>query len=268
MQHMCRTCAVASHTTCGWPTQTRNALVGNKPFVPPQIVLYLRVACADRDAQVLDFIHFNRRAALNSSLKHSACSYLPPKDAVAADEAIHMYPFDLSPQCEVSRAGKPQQLCKSCCAGITIDAPWRAWHTPGSHCLSVPFSQQSPMQESLQQHAVCMLAVCRSCCCWHQHPAAHSCQTTSARAASCSSGCMRGSWVRRQCRCWMLTWRPWCTCQSGNLQEQRGHSATGIRPWSLQECTRWVDTFCAQASLQDAMIRASRIDLQPLPAHC
>lgn len=59
--------------------------------------------CADRDAQVLDYIQFNRRAALNSSLKHSACSYLPPKDAVpAADEAIHMYPFDLSPQCEVS----------------------------------------------------------------------------------------------------------------------------------------------------------------------
>lgn len=68
----------------------------------------LPTCCADRDAQVLDFIQFNRRAALNSSLKHSACSYLPPKDAVlAADEAIHMYPFDLSPQCEVGVA--------SCC---------------------------------------------------------------------------------------------------------------------------------------------------------
>lgn len=51
---------------------------------------------------MLDFIQFNRRAALNSALKHSTCSYLPPKDAVqGADEAIHMYPFELSPQCEV-----------------------------------------------------------------------------------------------------------------------------------------------------------------------
>jgi hypothetical protein len=57
---------------------------------------------AGRDAQVLDYVQFNRRAALNSALKHSACSYLPPKDAVpGADEAIHMYPFELSAQCEV-----------------------------------------------------------------------------------------------------------------------------------------------------------------------
>jgi len=58
---------------------------------------------ADRQAQVLDFIQFNRRAALNSSLKHSNCSYLPPKDVAPGDDAIHMYPFDLSPQCEVCR---------------------------------------------------------------------------------------------------------------------------------------------------------------------
>lgn len=70
--------------------------------LPVQVLTICAAAAADRDAQVLDFVQFNRRAALNSSLKHSACSYLPPKDAVtAADEAIHMYPFDLSPQCEV-----------------------------------------------------------------------------------------------------------------------------------------------------------------------
>jgi hypothetical protein len=54
---------------------------------------------------VLDFVQFNRRAALNSSLKHSSCSYLPPQDAVPGDEAIHMYPFDFAPQCEVSSSG-------------------------------------------------------------------------------------------------------------------------------------------------------------------
>lgn len=60
---------------------------------------------------MLDFVQFNRRAALNSALKHSSCSYLPPQDAVPGDEAIHMYPFDFAPQCEVS---------KRCCSGATL----------------------------------------------------------------------------------------------------------------------------------------------------
>lgn len=73
---------------------------------------------ADRDAEVLDFIQFNRRAALNSSIKHSSCSYLPPKDAVpGADDAIHVYPFDLSPQCEVCHA-RPH------CQALRIALAW------------------------------------------------------------------------------------------------------------------------------------------------
>lgn len=201
-----------------------------------QTVLCLLAACADRDAQVLDFIQFNRRAALNSSLKHSACSYLPRKDAVTADEAIHMYPFDLSPQCEVSKARRRQQLCTYTCAGITIHALVK--YTT-SCLLALPVRGLSVhTSNTLSSNDLCMLASCRSCCCWHQHPAAPSCPTTSAQAASCSSGCMHGSWGLRQCRCWTLTWRRWCICQSGSLQEQQGHSATGIRPWSLQECTR------------------------------
>lgn len=78
---------------------------------------------ADRDAQVLDYVQFNRRAALNSSLKHSACSYLPPKDAVAGtDEAIHMYPFDLSPQCEV-RGLRVQDCSKQQLVTCCITSP-------------------------------------------------------------------------------------------------------------------------------------------------
>lgn len=73
-----------------------------------RVAYHVLYAYADREAQVLDYIQFNRKAALNSSLKHSSCSYLPQHDAVTADEAIHMYPFDLSPQCEVS-----QQPCSS-----------------------------------------------------------------------------------------------------------------------------------------------------------
>lgn len=97
---------------------------------------------ADRDAQVLDFVQFNRRAALNSSLKHSACSYLPPKDAVpGADESIHMYPFDLSPQCEVRNLQE---------AGPTKHAWVHCW----SACLCCPSTSR-----------LCELTACYALCC-------------------------------------------------------------------------------------------------------
>ena len=41
---------------------------------------------AGRDAAVLDFVQFNRRAALNGALKHSACSYAPPTDGVPGSD--------------------------------------------------------------------------------------------------------------------------------------------------------------------------------------
>lgn len=74
---------------------------------------------ADREGQVLDYVQFNRRAALNSSLKHSSCSYLPPQDAVQADEAVHMYPFDFAPQCEV-RAFQAVVWCAGQAAGTAL----------------------------------------------------------------------------------------------------------------------------------------------------
>lgn len=115
---------------------------------------------ADRDAQVLDFVQFNRRAALNSSLKHSACSYLPPKDAVpGGDEAIHMYPFDLSPQCEVRNLarGRTHQTC----VGAPLPAlPCNGW----SACLCWPSRQY---QQAVRAHRPACPVLC-----WHAGHAA------------------------------------------------------------------------------------------------
>lgn len=133
-----------------------------------QYKLCSHAACADRDAQVLDFIQFNRRAALNSSLKHSACSYLPPKDAVTADEAIHVYPFDLSPQCEVSKA---QQLKgrhhSSCIVLLCMFRPcghMMCGHRDGwnSQLTALLFEGLSYAQNL--QNCVCVTTFCA---CWH-----------------------------------------------------------------------------------------------------
>eukprot|EP00879_Flechtneria_rotunda_P019207 GHRR01020168.1.p1 GENE.GHRR01020168.1~~GHRR01020168.1.p1 ORF type:complete len:310 (+),score=106.75 GHRR01020168.1:118-1047(+) len=88
-------------TTLPFKSEKLSFSLSYKTDAAPDAQVELACVCFDRDAQVLDYIQYNRRAALNSSLKHSSCSYLPKKDAVAADEAIHMYPFDFAPQCEV-----------------------------------------------------------------------------------------------------------------------------------------------------------------------
>lgn len=66
--------------------RARNPQLTHAPATPPPPT----TASTDREANVLDFVQFNRRAALNGGLKHARCSYLPPGDAVPGDEAIHM----------------------------------------------------------------------------------------------------------------------------------------------------------------------------------
>jgi hypothetical protein len=60
------------------------------------------VATADREGDVLDYVQFNKLSALNGSLIHGCCPDFTKADAVSAQEAVHMYPFDFAPQCEAS----------------------------------------------------------------------------------------------------------------------------------------------------------------------
>lgn len=154
------------------------------PHLPPAVLSCLP---ADREGDVLDYIQFNKFTAFGGSLKHAKCPHVPAGDEVAYPEAIHMYPFDFAPQCEVRRAASPaaapeairrRTQCSSSCsrqpaAGrVPRAAAATAAGEPGCSCSR---SRQSPAAagnssrsssytcgESWQQQPV----ACRRC--WRQ----------------------------------------------------------------------------------------------------
>lgn len=67
----------------------------------PEAEIDLACICFDRECRPLDSVQFNNSSALKGAVKHSRDRGLPKDDAVEGDEAVHVYPWKLAPECEV-----------------------------------------------------------------------------------------------------------------------------------------------------------------------